>query len=354
MNAHADLRKEIKILGSTEVAEETLLRFFKEMYPTRADLLCQHWRWLYRIDEFPDLPPPLVAVLGDDVIGHVAQIPVILRRGTREIVAAWGVDGGVLRKYRSFGIGTELMDIWYRQYAIGMGFCTEALYRILLKQGWTPRAATFALHLPLRPDRHTRFQRGLRALPVRLAGPVWNGLERLANTIRAHGRAPLREDILTPQRLQHWSFLRHPDGFQEPLHVARNIEFLTWRLLNCPFRDQYRMLETEDGSISAIVRTFQQKTMKRARIVSLSGETQQVEDIKRFLGDLISWSLRQRVDLLSMVSSDPTVIRSARWMFPIRSQLRFACICNTPEAKGMLQGTDHLWEMIDYDLDFLD
>jgi hypothetical protein len=47
------------------------------------------------------------------------------------------------------------------------------------------------------------------------------------------------------------------------------------------------------------------------------------------------------------------LVRSTRRWFPGRSQLRFACICNDSDGEQMLWGTDHLWEMIDYDLDFL-
>jgi hypothetical protein len=343
----------IAILGSTEVPEQALKDFFKRMYPDRAEFLIRHWRWLYRIDEFPDLEPPLVAVLDDRVIGHVAQIPVYIRRGEQELLVAWGVDGGVLHPYRGSGIGWRLMDLWNRRYSVGMGFCTEALFRILIKQGWSPRRTTYYMHLPLKPHHHPKFRRKLPILPPKLGGTVWNLAERLIITLSTQGWKPLRRVPFSEERLKNWSVLYHPTAWKAPLHVARTADFLRWRLLRCPFRDQYHILEMEETSLAAVVRVFQIGDLRRARIISISGRASSRGDVMRFLGSLASWAMKQDVDILSMVHGDPRVVRWAHHWFPIRSQLRFASICNDPRGEKMLRGEDHIWELIDYDLDFL-
>ncbi len=353
MGSSKELPENIEVVGSTEIPEQALGTFFEQMYPDRAEFLKRHWRWLYRIDEFPDLEPPLVAVLDDRVIGHVAQIPVFIRRGDRQVLAAWGVDGGVLNRYRGSGIGWKLMDLWSRRYSVGMGFCTEALFRILLKQGWSPRTTTNYLHLPLKPHHHPKFRRRIPAIPAQLGGKVWNLVERLIITLRTEGWQPLRQVSLSSQKVEHWSILRYPGGWKAPLHVARSADFLLWRLLNCPFREQYQILEMEDASVSAVVRLFQIGDLKRARVISISGTASSRATMYRFFGSLASWAMKRDVDILSMVSSDPDVVRWAHRWFPVRSQLRFACICNDLEGEKMMQGEDHVWELMDYDLDFL-
>jgi hypothetical protein len=343
----------LDILGSTEVSERALGDFFERMYPDRAKFLQRHWRWLYRIDEFPDLGPPLVALLDDRVIGHVGQIPVFIRRGDREILAAWGVDGGVLGPYRGSGIGWKLMDLWNRRYPVAMGFCTEALFRILIKQGWSPHRTTWYMHLPLKPHHHPKFRRKIPILPSWFGGIVWNLAERLIITLRTQDWKPLRSLPLSAERLNGWSLLHHPRSWKAPLHVARRADFLSWRLLRCPFREQYRILEMETIPLAAVVRVFQVGELRRARIISVSGRASGRGQVGRFFGSLASWAMKQDIDVLSMVHSDPWVVHWAHRWFPIRSRLRFASISNDSGGEDVLRGEDHIWELMDYDLDFL-
>jgi hypothetical protein len=353
MSTTTERLQKIDIVHSTEVSEEALNRFYDQMYPDRAAFLKRNWRWLYRIDEFPDLEPPLVALLDDQVIAHVAQIPVYLRKGDQVRLGAWGVDGGVLNRYRGSGIGWQLMETWSRRYSVGMGFCTEALFRILLKQGWSPRTTTHYLHLPFRPQRHPKFQKGGRAVLAKLGGPIWNLWERLIITLRTGNWPPLRRIPVSADRLERWSLLHHPREFQEPLHVSRSPEFMSWRVLHCPFRDQYQILEMDGADVAALARIYQMGAFRRARIISIAGRVDESSAIDRFLGSLANWAMRQDVDILSMVSSDPAIVEWAGRWFPAKSRLRFAYICNDREGEEMLRGTDHIWELIDYDLDFL-
>ncbi|MFC1682634.1 hypothetical protein ACFL0G_00280 [Candidatus Zixiibacteriota bacterium] len=353
MNMDENLLERVEIKGSTEVPEVELVSFFKKMFPDRYELLSEHWRWLYRIDQFKSIQPPLVALLDDKVIGHVAQIPVVIKKGDQEKLGAWGVDGGVLPPYRKYGLGSQLMEIWIKQFPISLGFCTEALFRILLKQGWAPRRTTYALQLPFRPDRHPKHRNGFRSAPLRLAGPGWNLLAHLITRARTIGMKKVREVPLSSARLQNWSLLHHPEEFKEPFHIARTPEFLTWRLLDSPFRDQYRILESEDADVAAVVRLFQGGGLRRAQIVSLSGNVEDARTLHRFLGGFLLWAIDHHLDLIKMVSGDPFVVRLAHRWFPIKSALRFVSFCHQAEDREMMAQTDHLWELIDYDLDFL-
>jgi hypothetical protein len=73
----------------------------------------------------------------------------------------------------------------------------------------------------------------------------------------------------------------------------------------------------------------------------------------RFLGSLVCWAADHGVGLINMVTSDPLVLRMARRWFPVRTRLRFAFHSNDPEGRHMMRGTDHLWEFMDSDFDFL-
>jgi len=353
MNVDTQLLEKIQIKRATEVPENTLIEFYQEMYPRRGEFLTKNWRWLYRIDDFPQAKAPLVALLDGKVIGHVAPIPIVLKSGSQEKFAAWGVDGGVLVPYRKSGIGFKLMQIWARDYPIVLGFCTEALFRILVKQGWSPRKTTYALQLLLRPGRHPRFQKGPLKAPLRLAGYGWSLLARLIIMARTEGWKKLRVAPLSAQRLENWSVLHHPWSFKDPLHVARNLEFLKWRLLNSPFRKQYHILEMEEADVAAVVRIFHQAGLRRAQVVAISGNAPNRGALDRFLGGVVSWAVDQDVDLIKMITSDPLVVRVAQRWLPKKAVQRFVGYCHDPKDQELIQSKNHIWELIDYDFDFI-
>jgi hypothetical protein len=353
MSSDSKLLEKVQIKGSTEVPEVDLVSFFQEMFPDRVGLLNKHWRWLYRINQFTDVKPPLVACLDGKVIGHVAQIPVIIKRGDQEKLGAWAVDGGVLPAYRKSGLGSRLMREWIVQFPICLGFCTEALYRILIGQGWSPRRTTYALQLPFRPDRHPKLQKGPWRAPLQLAGYSWSLLAHVIAMARTFKHTKVREVHLSSSRLQNWPLLNHPEALQEPVHIPRTPEFLKWRLLDNPYREQYQILESVDDDVAAVVRMFQSGDLRRAQIVSLSGNIEDRGVLSRFLGSFVAWATDHHLDLIKLVSSDPFVVRTAHPWFPLKTALRFVSFCHLARDKQMMEETDHLWELIDYDLDFL-
>lgn len=353
MKDNSEPLKKVKIKKATEISEDALGVFFKQMFPDRAGFMRKHWRWLYRVDEFPEVQPPLVAILDGKVIGQVAQIPIIVKRGSLEKLAVWGVDFGILPAYRKYGLGYKISLLWMEQYPIYLAFCTEASFRIVLKQGWEPRFTTYDLRLPLRPDHYTRYQRGLWRIPMQLVGGGWNLLARLHTLARTTGWKKLRQFPLTPRRLEGWSVLHHPKEFTEPLHVLRNSKFFQWRLLKAPFVQQYHILKMEDADVAAILRTFRNGNLKCARVLSISGEAKDIGTLNCFLGSLVSWAVDYGVDLINLVTSDPVVADVARHWLPVKTRLRFAFYSNDPEGQQIMRGTDHIWEFIDSDFDFL-
>jgi hypothetical protein len=124
-------------------------------------------------------------------------------------------------------------------------------------------------------------------------------------------------------------------------------------LLQNPYRDQYAILKMETADLAAIVRVVQRGSLTMARLLSFSGYAEDDALLSRFLGSLVKWALDSRMDLIYLVSGDPSVVRMARRWFPRQTSLRLAFYCNQPEGWRLLQGGDHLWELIDSDFDFL-
>jgi GNAT superfamily N-acetyltransferase len=335
------------------VDPSALQEFFRQMFPARAGLLGEHWRWMYRVDDVPEVMPPLVAVDQGQVIGQYAQIPVLLGRGDVRLQAVWGVDYGVLPAYRHSGIGWELMDRWLHQYPVHMGFATEAAFRIALKQGWKPRCTTCDLRLPLRLDHHPRARKGVLGGPLQAVSRGWNLLMRLGLVVRQAGAPVLHETPLSAERLRRWSLLSYPGRAQDALHIPRTASYLKWRYLDSPWREQYRILESADTGLAVMVRLFDTGPGRTARILSVSGHIDERGLLHRFLGDVIRWACDRSSSLVHLVSSDPGLVAVARRWFPIRSWQRFVYYCNDPAGDDQLDSSEHIWELMDSDFDFL-
>ncbi len=342
----------VTIRRSTEVPEPALKSFFAEMFPQKSDSLARHWRWMYRVDDVPRVPAPMVAVLDGEVIGQYAQIPVEIGDQDVRTQAVWGVDYGVLDRFRRYGIGYRLMEAWLSQHPVHMGFATPASYRIALKQGWKPRLTTHLLQLPLRLQHHARFQQGPWRIPAEVLGPLLNLLARLVIRLRTRRWATLRPAALTPGHLAGWSRLRHPEEPERSVSVLRTPGFLRWRLLDNPFYDQYRLVDLPGSELRAFIRVMDGRRRKVVRILSISGHADGPEDIDRLLGSIIRWSLDHHIGLVQMVHGDTAVIGVARRWFPQRSVLRHVYYCNDPEGQRLLDDRPHLWEMLDSDFDY--
>lgn len=346
-----DLSASMDIRRSTEVPREALNAFYGEMFPQKARSLIRHWRWMYRVDDQPRVPAPVVAVLDGEVIGQYAQIPVIIGNGEIYKQGVWGVDYGVLDRFRRYGIGYRLMETWLHQHPVHMGFATPASYRIALRQGWSPRLTSLLLQLPLWLQHHARFQHGPWRIGGMFLGHCLHLLARVIIRARSRRWASLEPAVLSPQHLQGWSRLHHPGEPEEPVTVARTPEFLRWRLLDSPFRNQYYSVELSHSDLRAVIRQSGRGGRKALRILSISGHADGPEEIERLLGSIVRWSLDHDIGLVQMVHGDPFVIQVARRWFPHRSALRHVYYCNDDGARRLLDDRPHLWEMLDSDFD---
>jgi hypothetical protein len=353
MRENEELLSKIRICRSTEVPEGALIDFYDRMFPQKSDLMSRSWKWLYRIEQFDDVQPPLVAVLDGAVIGQVAQVPVLLTDGDREQLAVWGVDYGVLPEYRRCGIGFQINEMWMQQYPIYLADCTPASYRIVLKQGWTPRQTTYDLKLPLRLESLSRTRRGLKYKTMTASGPLWKPLCRLMTMARSPGRGHISCRPLVPDDLKNWSLLRYPGNDMGVVHVARRFDFMRWRLLESPLAEQYRLIKMDNSPVVAIIRTRLREGVKQLLVLALSGHIAGPGDLRRFFHGLVRWAFQNGADVIRMVTSDPILLALGRRWFPFKRPLRFAYFCQSAESREFMDKARYRWELLDGDFDLL-
>jgi GNAT superfamily N-acetyltransferase len=340
---------EIRVKFAAEIPTPALEAFYDGIYPRRAAFLKRHWRWLYRVE---NCQSPLVAMLGDQVVGHLGLIKVTLRRNHEERTALWFLDLAILPGHQRKGIGTLLAEAGMAISPLHIAFGNERSVRMLLKCGWEARFHTFSSRLCLRPDRHPRIRTrsmktfGAKALTFSAGLAIRSICRAPASLTLPAAVSPITLDSLTA------SFGKELDSV---LHVSRSAEFLHWRLLTHPCAEEYFVLSLPGRNevCSAIARVVEDDEYRRLHLLTLRGDRSNRRALTKFFASVIRWSIKEDIHDVLLITSDPALVRIAGWWFPWQKSLRFVCHSNDPSGKEFLSGTDHVWEAIDSDFDLM-
>lgn len=334
------------ILPATEVSPSKLEEFYEKTYPARAGFLRGNWRWLYRLGEFDWAAPPVIAVSKEQVIGHLGNIPVLLRQGEEERRAAWLVDLAVLPGLQRQGVGIALVKSAMAQWPILLGFGNERSMGVLLKCGWELKQHTLSFQLLLRPEQHPKFQRSAYGGLMKVAG--------LATRVTWQARALLQKEIsvepITPDGLAEFT----GQSLRNSLHVARSASFLSWRIAAHPWSTEHVILRQQNGGeakCKAIARIRDENGFRRLHLLSLAAPSEDRSALSEFLAGVARWAAREDFHRVLLVTSDPAIAAVARWWLPISTTLRFIYHANDDAGWEYLRSPDHSWECIDNDFD---
>ncbi len=177
----------VQIKTAAEIPVAALEDFYDQMFPDRAAFLKLHWRWLYRVGTYDSVPAPLVVTSGDQVIGHAALLPALLRRGHEERVGAWLVDFAILPGCQRKGLGSLLTQEAMRRCPLLLGFCNERSLGTLLRCGWKTRTHTRSFQTSFRPEYHPWVLNS----PWRFVGLLAGKATRIVYQARTRRRSPI-------------------------------------------------------------------------------------------------------------------------------------------------------------------
>jgi len=130
----------LKMVSYEEGVEEPLFDFYRHMYPSRdLNAYRRTWEWVYFSN--PDEPNPdeaiILALDGDQIVGHLGTIAMPYKLGDDVVLARLGCDLMVKPDYRDRGIGVFLIREWTQRcelaLAMGVNVGARPLYRRL---GW--------------------------------------------------------------------------------------------------------------------------------------------------------------------------------------------------------------------------
>ncbi len=337
-----------RLLTAADVAPQDLHTFLARFYPpAKADFLHHHGAWWHGGDH-----NRWVLAVGERIAGYCAVIPARVRLAGEPRAAIWWVDLVIAPEFRGQGL-QSLFDEKIRSLAtLKLGFPNALAAAIHRKHGWGVRHDLRVKMLPLRP-RHIKAVRqaaGPLALGARLIGwllspPAALLRRRLARYV-PQTAAPIHHpdpEILAraAQRLPHTLATTHRDA-----------DFLHWRYLQSPYRDQLRFYRRGDAAAPSHILIARQSAVQGTpitRILDLYGDLNDLDGLR----DVLALALRdatlagsaQVTALLSLPELD-ALFRGLG--FVINAVARF---CWHPRTTPL---TRALWTLADSDNDLPD
>lgn len=290
-----------------------LRRFYAGAFPERAEFLHAHWRWLYRVGEFPGIEP-LVLVDGGRVVGHAGAIPFVLSHKGITNTAIWFVDFSILPELQGKGHGKALTEAWMALCPRRVTFCNDLSMRVFLKLGWTERSDAKVLSQPF--ELAAPMARRLGPLGA-AAGTVLNAPARAVLGALAGGGPAIKIGPL-PDDAAALSVLL--DDRAASTRVVRDAAWVKWRLLDNPRRGEHCLAEA--GGVAAVFRLFESLGRKRAHLLLVGPGPGPAR--AAMSGAFARWALDQNADDAWLAGNDETVLAAASPVLRRSRPLRFA------------------------------
>ncbi|MBS1787347.1 MAG: GNAT family N-acetyltransferase [Acidobacteria bacterium] len=349
------LEKAANMLAGDDIPVPALEAFYEQMFPARAPFLKRHWRWLYRTDNRAKVKSPIVMLQGDEVVGHVGTIPLTLRCGNEERTAVWLCDIAVLSRYRGKAMGAFLLSEAMALSPMRIGFPNELSWRLISKFGWKDQLNTVGLSLLLHPEKHSKVKTRIEMQSnggsgVKTLAVIGGLATRIVWRARAWPKVKLSVSPATTDQLATF----YEQDISDAMHTVRSPEFLQWRIAAHPDPEEHFVLnlpQSGTNRCSAIARIVEEDNCRRLHLLTLRVDPFEPGKLSDLLAGIVRWALAENIDIISMVTSDPGIARTARWWLPVLKQLRYAYHADDAAGKAFLSNTDQSWEYIDGDFD---
>lgn len=320
--------KQIGFCRLTETAAEQRQEFYSAMYPGRAAVLADHWRWWYRIGADSSVEP-LIALAGQRIVGQFCTIPLHFSMDGVLHSGVWCVDLGVLPAARSGRLGFRLIKLAGEKYTHLLAHGNDRSMGLGIRHcGWRQKTGVYRCLLPLRLEPLVCARSNNRAL--RLAVPLCEPSWRFA--LRALlARAPRLEPeaLPPPETVARCLQPPHPEA---ELHIVRDSAWARWRFFEGPFRSAYRSFGL-DGSL-ATVRPVVSQGLRRLHVVTLGGGDARAR--RNLLRGTVRWALDNGYDLVWLATDHPELLGLAKRMLPSLLPVTMAAYSRDAAAMNLL------------------
>lgn len=292
------------IINISQVKIDHLSEFYKKAFNKRHITLIKHWKWWYRNNYLGY--EPLILSYRNEIIGQAGLIPVKIRINNKTLPAIWFVDFVILPKFQGKGFGKILTEAWMKICPNQITYCNDKSLKIFKKFGWVENKFTQRLARPINPLKWVPFFKKFE----------FNFLDKLF-------KDNLKKKIDSTIKINPYSFEENYkvifDSFNKNFKIlsnnngiVRDEEWLNWRLMECPFKNNIRFFEYK-GNI-AIAHIFISNQIKRLNILYLLSINESDENL--LLNAIFDWSLNNSIDLIWANTNNSEQIKKFKNILP--------------------------------------
>ena len=346
---------DVRIVGLSEVNEETLNAFMKTAYTsTKVEFLRHYGGWRHRGNE-----NRFLLLKGDRIAGYSAVIAEPLFLGDRTIQASWLVDVYVHEDFRGQKLQRYLDAKAKSSSDVLLGFPNHLAAKVHRKHGWGVRDDYRVMMLPLRP-------------PMISAISQLRGAKGTALRIAAHLAAPVALMYrwwITNQKINLAWVIEEPDAttlasvfekYREGwITTDRDIEFFRWRYLDAPYRSQLTFFgagkSSLEPSVISVVRYVPRERSVTARVLDIFGDLRDKTSLSEIVRLVRKHAAIEGASHVTALATNPeirTALRSNH--FVVEVPLRFCWVANDKEIMQIINEGKCHWCYADSDADSID
>lgn len=285
--------------------EEGIFELHKIVYPDREydrDKWLRWWHWLFKEGPAGE-GIILVAEDGGKIVGHDADIPVLMKIGNRNVTGRLGTGTMTHPDYRRQGIYPTLNNLKQveskrRGFYIEYNFPRAVSYRIAMKHlGTLDVGAMRVLVKPLNWENVLRMRLGHRTL-VKLSAAGGRALQgvlfRPVNPPAVAGLTISRAGCFDEPINDFWATVSH----KYPIMVVRNEAYLNWRYVSIPDIDYLINIARIDAEIYGylVMRILQRQGIRLGVIFDVIARSREI--VECLLSKVLNQCREEKVDLV--------------------------------------------------------
>ncbi len=289
------------------------------------------------------------------VAAYFATTPTEVSIAGQSVTTLWWIDLMVSQAFRRRGLQTLMDDNVRLRPGLKLGFPNQFHSTILEKHGWHIRK--FHNHLlPLRPSgiRSVNSAKGNRGRVLKLAAKAsepgaWAWRRRLLSV-----RPKNVSRLLNPTSAQLVE-IYHAFPLNNGVTTVRSAEFLQWRYLSAPYREQLRFYvagSPNQPTHYLVSRDVDFRGLPATRILDLYGDFSDVDSVKAILTLAVQDAIRGQSNQVTLMNDMPhlqTTLRRLGFLF--KMPVYFCSHATDVTMAQMVQSLPCYWTIGDSDND---
>lgn len=331
--------KNYNIKKISELKSEKLIAFYKKAFKERSNIIIDNYNWCYRkgYNSFE----PIVLIIDEEIIGHAGLIPSELNINGKIYQFIWFTDFIILPEFRKKNYGQILTQEWMKICSTQITFCNDHSLKIFKKFRW---------------GHNLSVKRVIKPINLFNNIPVLNYVKNnfINNIYKSYIRKKIyKVPLLSPKIIDNKTIKILTNAEKKinndlSVFLVRDENWFTWRLMDCPYKENIRVFECDDNYI--IVNIYKYKNLKRLNIIYYLFQNKKSHGVV----DIVTkWSLENNIDFIWYSINDKNKDdKSLKTFSFLEKKLNFAFNSTETEIKEFLQNGIQNSQGIDSDIDF--